>query len=49
MYVTPDISGVKNKIFGAAAQPLGTKIEILGAAAQVLAWRRAVAHQEGDS
>ena len=49
MYVTPDISGVKNKMFGAAAQPLGVKIKFLGVAAQPLAWQMAVAHQEGDS
>ena len=34
MYVTPDISGVKNKIFCAAAQPFGAEIKILDAAAQ---------------
>ena len=40
MYVTPDLSGVENKILGAAAQPLGAKTEILGVAAQSLEWRR---------
>ena len=49
MYVTPDLSGVGNEILGAAAQPLGAKIEILGVAAQPLAWRRALAHKEGNS
>ena len=34
MYVTPDLSGVGNEIHGAAAQPLGAKIEIFGVAAQ---------------
>ena len=49
MYVTPDLSGVENKILGAVAQPLGAKIEILGVAAQPLAWRRTLAHKEGNS
>ena len=49
MYVTPDLSGVRNEILGAAAQPLGAKIAILGVVAQPLAWQMAVAHQEGDS
>ena len=49
MYVTPDLSGVENEILGAAAQPLGAKTEILGVAAQSLAWRRALAHKEGNS
>ena len=49
MYVTPDISGVEIKILGAAAQPLGAKIEILGVLAQPLAWRKGVAHKDGNS
>ena len=49
MYVTPDISGVEIKILGAAAQPLGAKIEILGVLAQPLAWRKTVAHKDGNS
>ena len=34
LIVTPDISGVRIKISGIAAQPLGPKVEMLGAAAQ---------------
>ena len=49
MYVTPDISGVEIKIIGAAAKPLGAKIEILGVLAQPLAWRKGVAHKDGNS
>ena len=41
--------GAEIEILGAAAQPLGAKIEIIGVAAQQLAWRRAVAHKEGNS
>ena len=49
IYVTPDISGVEIKILGAAAQPLGAKIKILGVLAQPLAWRKGVAHKDGNS
>ena len=49
MYVTLDLSGMENEILGAAAQPLGAKIEILGVAAQLLAWRRTMAYKEGNS
>ena len=46
MYVTPDLSGVRKEILGAAAQLLGAKIEIPGVAAQPLAWWRAVVHKK---
>ena len=48
MYVTPDISGVEINFRGAVAQHFGVRIEIPGAVAQPLAWRKAVAHQEGN-
>ena len=49
MYVTPDISGVEIKILGAAAQPLGAKVEILRVLAQPLALRKGVAHKDENS
>ena len=49
MYILPDLSDVENEILHAAAQPLGAKIAILGVLAQPLAWRKGVAHNDGNS